>query len=104
MNSTTTLNRTASETGKKPTVKLKVGSRIRVLESVVSPDFKDVSFAGWTGRIVEMSGKKPPLKYFIEWDEPVVAQMPESYVSRCEQQQIYYRWACLSDADFESVE
>lgn len=104
MTSTSTINRLAAEPAKKTTVKLKVGSRIRALESVVSPDFPDVSFAGWTGRIVEMSGKKPPFKYFIEWDEPVVSGMPRSYVERCEQQQIYFRWACLNDADFEAVE
>lgn len=82
---------------------LTVGCRIRVKAEVNSPDFPDISFAGWTGKIVEISGKKPPLKYFIEWEPTVVSTMPQSYIDRCEQQQIYYLWACLSDADIEQI-
>lgn len=104
MTSLTTTSRTASDDSRKKPVRLKVGLHIRVLAGVASPDFPDVSFAGWTARIMEMSGRKPPIKYFVEWDEPVIAAMPLSYVDRCEQQQIYHRWACLSEADFEVLE
>mgnify|MGYP003350969097 CR=1 FL=1 len=83
------------------TLSMTVGTRIRAKSGVVSPDFDDISFAGWTGKIVEVSGKKPPYKYFIEWEDSVVAAIPQSYIDRCEAQQIYYRWACLSDMDIE---
>jgi hypothetical protein len=89
---------------KKKTVKRKVGTSIRALDKVVSPDFSDISFAGWTGKVVEVSGKKTPFKYFVEWDDAVVESMPESYVKRCEDQQIYHKWACLTDADLEAIE
>ena len=89
---------------KKKTVKCKVGTSIRALDNVASPDFPDISFAGWTGKVVEVSGKKAPFKYFIEWDDSIVDAMPESYVKRCEDQQIYHKWACLTDVDFEAVE
>jgi hypothetical protein len=85
-------------------VKLKVGTRLRALESVNSPDFHDISFAGWTGKIVEVSGKKVPFKYFVEWEDDVVEQMPKTYVDRCEEQQIYFRWACLTDTQFEVID
>ncbi len=95
---------TESKPKKTRTVKHKAGSSIRVLDEVNSPDFPDISFAGWTGKIVEVSGKKAPFKYFIEWDDAVVNSMPQTYVDRCEEQQIYFKWACLTDADFQPIE
>lgn len=102
MSSVTTASDTKTTTSpvKKKTVKHKVGTHIRVHESVTSPDFRDISFGGWTGKIVEVSGQKAPYKYFVEWDEDVVSAIPESYIDRCEAQQIYYRWACLTSEDF----
>lgn len=108
MSSLTAVSRSSTDSTpakptKKKTVKLKVGTPICVRAEVVSPDFKDISFAGWTGKIVEVSGRKAPYRYFVEWDEGVVEAMPKSYIDRCEEQQIYHRWACLTDADFESA-
>jgi len=101
---TTTDTQTTPSPTKKKAKKHKVGTPVRVHESVTSPDFPDISFAGWTGKVVEVSGRKSPFRYFIEWDEDIVSAMPQSYVSRCEAQQIYSRWACLTDADFSAQE
>ncbi len=109
MSSLTTERHDSSPTEKpsapvrRKTSRLKVGTAIRVSDSVNSPDFPDVSFGGWTGKIVEVSGRKAPFRYFIEWDDAIVEQIPQSYIDRCEEQQIYYRWACLTDSDFEAV-
>jgi hypothetical protein len=97
MPSVPTANHQPQTPVKKKTVKRKVGTSIRALD-------KDISFAGWTGKVVEVSGKKSPFKYFVEWDDSVVDSMPESYVKRCEDQQIYHKWACLTDTDFEAIE
>lgn len=78
-----------------PTPKLSVGARIRVRDGVNSPDFADVSFAGWTATIREMSGKKPNQKFIIEFDDAVIAAMPPDYVQRCEEQRLLYTMACL---------
>ena len=88
---------------RKKTSRLKVGTPITGHDSVTSPDFPDVSFGGWTGKVVEVSGRKAPFRYFVEWDESVVAQIPQSYIDRCEEQQIYFRWACLNDSQFEAI-
>jgi len=87
---------------KKKVTKHKVGTHVRVHDSVTSPDFPDISFAGWTGKVVEVSGRKAPFRYFIEWDEEIVSAIPQSYLDRCEAQQIYARWACLTDEDFSA--
>lgn len=92
-----------SATVRSKTVRLKVGTAIRVRSSVNSPDFPDVSFADWTGRIVEVSGRKAPYRYFVEWDDAVLEKIPQSYIDRCEEQQIYYRWACLNDTQFDAI-
>jgi hypothetical protein len=77
------------------------GARVRVKEGVTSPEFPEVSLAGWTGTVVETSGKPPAVKVVIEWDGETMAKMPADYVSRCEAQQLYYQMACLTDADVE---
>lgn len=67
----------------------------------MSPDFSDVSFAGWTGTIVELSGKKPNQKFILEFDDSVVSAMPSDYLKRCEDQQLLYTMACLEAGQLE---
>lgn len=77
------------------------GTRIRVRPGVTSPEFPEVSLAGWTGTVIEATGKPPAVKVIIEWDATTLGQMPPDYVARCESQQLFYQMACLSDADVE---
>jgi hypothetical protein len=86
---------------KKATGGLGEGAKIRVKPGVVSPDFPDVSFAGWTGSVVEVSGKPPSEKFIVEWDAPTIAGMPADYVSRCEAQMLFHAMACLAAGDLE---
>ena len=83
--------------------KFAVGSRVRVKEGVTSPDFPDVSFAGWAATIVEMSGKKPNQKFILEFDDSVVAAMPPDYLQRCEEQRLLYTMACLTGDELDAV-
>lgn len=77
------------------------GTRVRVRADVCSPEFPDVSLAGWTGTIVESSGKAPDVKVVLEWDQETMSRMPADYVKRCEAQQLYYAMACLAEAEIE---
>ena len=77
------------------------GSRIRVKPGVNSPEFPDISMAGWTGAIVEVSGKPPEHKVILEWDSATITAMPAEYVSRCESQQLYHIMASLPGSDVE---
>lgn len=86
---------------KKATGGLDEGAKIRVKEGIMSPDFPDVSFAGWTGSVVEVSGKPPAQKFIVEWDAGTIASMPADYVSRCEAQMLFHAMACLSSGDFD---
>jgi hypothetical protein len=86
---------------RKATGGLEEGARIRVRQGVVSPDFPDVSFAGWTGSVVEVSGKPPAQKLIVEWDPPTIQTMPANYVSRCEAQMLFHLMACLVPDDLE---
>jgi len=81
---------------------LAAGTKVRVKPGVSIPEFPDVSCAGWTGTVVETSGKAADLKCVIEWDESVVASMPAAYVKQCEEKQFYYRMACLRGDDLET--
>lgn len=80
---------------------VEVGSSARVKPDVVSPEFNDIAIGGWTGRIVEVTGKSPAQKVILEWDQPTIDQMPADYVSRCEAQQLAHWMACL---DLEQVD
>ncbi len=77
------------------------GSRIRVKPGVPSPEFPEILLAGWTGTVVETSGKPPEQKVIIEWDPTTIAAMPADYVSKCESGQLYYIMASLHSDDVE---
>jgi hypothetical protein len=78
-----------------------VGSRIRVKPGTLVPESPGVSCAGWTGTVVEATGKKPNVKLVIEWDEATVAAMPPDYVRACEEAGLYHRMACLEASSVE---
>jgi hypothetical protein len=77
------------------------GSRIRVRAGVASPEFPEITIAGWTGTVVEVSGKPPAAKVIIEWDASTLSAMPPEYVKQCEAQQLFYQMACLAEGDVE---
>ncbi len=79
------------------------GSRIRVKPGVNSPEFPEISLAGWTGSIVETSGKPPEQKVIIEWDAQTLSGMPADYISKCESGQLYHMMASLGSDDVETV-
>ena len=83
--------------------KLAVGSRVRVKDGVTSPDFPEVSFAGWAATVVELSGKKPNQKFILEFDDAVVAAMPPDYLKKCEEQHLLYTLACLTADQIEAA-
>lgn len=86
---------------KKASGGLDEGAKVRVKSGVPSPDFPDVSFAGWTGSVAEVTGKAPAQKFIVEWDSQTIANMPADYVSRCEAQMLFHAMACLSAQDLE---
>ena len=88
---------------KKTAVGLPAGTRIRVRPGVMSPEFPDISIAGWTGEVTESTGKPPELSYIIQWDQPTRAAMPPEYVQRCEEQQLFLPMAKLAEADVETL-
>lgn len=87
---------------KQTAVGLPTGTRIRVRPGVMSPDFPEISFAGWTGHVTEASGKPPLMSYFVEWDAATMSAQPE-YVQRCESQQLFFSMAKLAEHDLEPL-
>lgn len=79
------------------------GSRVRVCAGVCSPEFPDVSLAGWTGAVVETKGKPPAVSVILEWDAETLAQMPPDYVAKCEAQHLFYQMACLKADQIEPI-
>jgi hypothetical protein len=89
---------------KKTSEELAIGARVRVKTGTMVPEFPDVTCGGWTGTVVETTGKKPNSKYVIEWDAPTLAAMPEPYLRTCEAQGLYYRMVCLDSTSLEPAE
>jgi hypothetical protein len=89
---------------KKTSDEMGVGARIRVKPGTTIPEFPDVACGGWTGTVVETTGKKPNTKIVIEWDDATLAAMPEPYRQTCETQGLYYQMACLDGATLEPAE
>jgi hypothetical protein len=86
----------------KASEKLPVGIRVVVRAGVISPDFPDTSFAGWTGTVVEWSGKKADPRYIVEWSAATLAAMPAGYKDRCEGAGLLYSMACFERGDLEA--
>jgi len=80
-----------------------IGSRIRVKTGINSPEFPEISLSGWTGTVVEMTGKPPEAKVIVEWDAATLAAMPADYLSKCESEQLYHVMASLGADDVESA-
>ena len=79
------------------------GSRVRVKPGVNSPEFPEISLVGWTGTVVETTGKPPVQKVIIEWDSATIEAMPSDYISKCESGQLYHIMASLGSEDIEAV-
>lgn len=88
---------------KKTAVGLAAGTLIRVKPGMMSPEFPEISLSGWTGSVVESSGKPPDLKYIVEWDDQTMTAMPAEYVEQCEAQQLYYKLASLPESAIDAV-
>ena len=83
---------------------LSVGTKVRVRAGVAAPEFPEVSCAGWTGEIAELTGKKADPKFLIEWDDETLRRMPPDYVRQCEQKQLFYRMACFGPDEVEPLD
>ena len=90
--------------GKRKSGRHPLGTKIRVKAGVNSPDFPEISFAGWTGTLVEYSGKKAAPKLMIEWDKATLSEMPPAYLEQCEEKQLYHLMACLEQEHVEFLE
>lgn len=88
---------------KKTAAGVAAGTRIRVKPGVMSPEFPEISLAGWSGSVMETSGKPPLLSYIVEWDAQTLSAMPADYRQKCEAQQLLYSLANLPETAVEVV-
>ena len=68
---------------KKSAAGMAAGTRIQVKPEVMSPEFPEISLAGWTGSVLETSGKPPQLSYIVEWDHQTISSIPAEYRQKC---------------------
>jgi hypothetical protein len=83
---------------KKAADELDKGTKVRVKDGTMHPEFPDISCGGWTGVIDEATGKKPNIKYVIKWDEATLNALPADFVQACEAKQLYYPMCCLDSS------
>jgi hypothetical protein len=86
------------------TSKLAPGQAIRIKPGVRAPEFPDVSCDGWTGVIMELTGKRTEPQYVVEWDQNTLAMMPQSYKDQCEERNLTYSFSCFPADDMEALE
>ena len=85
----------------KAKTKFKPGDTVQVREGVPSPEFPDVVLSGWSGVVEEVAGKKEPPSYLVEWDDRTLAELPSSYLERCEQQGLYHKMMWMDEPNLE---
>ncbi|MDB5387131.1 MAG: hypothetical protein JWM11_2777 [Planctomycetaceae bacterium] len=88
---------------KKTLGRISEGTRVRVREGTTSPEFPEISIAGWTGTACEVTGKPPAISCVLEWDADTLARMPADYVAKCEAGGLYHLMACLSEDVLDPV-
>lgn len=76
---------------------------MRAKPGVNAPEFPHVCIGGWTGTIIEVSGKKVQLTCVVEWDDQTVEKMPAPFLQECETKGLYHKMAFLNGADVELV-
>lgn len=82
--------------GKKASSTIKAGSNIQVKDGIFVPEFPEICCAGWTGMVVEVRGKKVSERtYILEWDDETEQKMPDEYKTKCEEQGLFFKMACL---------
>jgi len=81
--------------------KLPAGSPVKVREGVTMPEFPELVIGGWTGKVIESQGSGEKLKYILEWDAAIQAQLPAAYTQQCESQGLCTDMVCLNAADLE---
>ena len=86
---------------KKKSSRLAPGSTVRVKSGVTLPEFPEHSIAGWTGTVRENQGHGDNLQLIIEWDDPTVDAMPQSYHNHCERHGLYFKMVCLPATQVE---
>ena len=85
--------------------RLTVGTRVRVKPDVTVPEMPEVPCQGWSGRVDKLIGKSnQEPKYVVEWDDETIAGLPLGYRERCEENGLYFRMACLSGDQLESLQ
>jgi hypothetical protein len=75
--------------------KLASGMQIRVRPGVFMPEFESLDIGGWTGMVLETTGKGADQKVILEWSPQCLSQMPDDYVRHCESQGLFHGMACL---------
>lgn len=88
---------------KKTAGRISEGAKVRVREGTVSPEFPEISIAGWTGTASEVTGKPPSISVVLEWDPETLAKMPPEYIAKCEKDGLYHLMACLGEDALDAI-
>ena len=83
---------------------LRAGTRVRVKPGVTMPEYPSLVISGWTGRVHQLVRKPSHNGYLIEWDEPIVADLPADYVRKCEERGLLHDMAFLDKDQIEPIE
>lgn len=88
----------------KKTSNYKYGDKVRVVSGVNDPDFK-TNLEGWSGEIdeIEFFDNESWLCHII-WDKDTLQQAGESYISKCEEENLDYESMYLLENELELIE
>ncbi len=81
--------------GKKKSAAPGVGSRIQVLDGVTLPEAPQFAIGGWTGMVVEVSGKGSAAKLIIQWDDATAAKITPDLQQLCDTNGWLAEMVCL---------
>ena len=83
---------------------LQVGDVVRVKEGVVCPDQKEISIAGWQGRVGSVAEEAGKTFIGIIWDSITINNLPGSYIDDCVENNLDEQVLYLEADDVEPAE
>ena len=72
-----------------------------VKPGTTDPDFPDIPFGGWAGKIQEVDQRSAPPTYLIAWNRHTLTHMHPVYCKRCERDGLELESMWLGEDDIE---
>ena len=81
-------------------VRFPVGTRVRVKNHIMDPDYPELPLGGWAGEVADVQEGVAPV-YLVRWSQETLANVHPVYRNRCEREDLCFDQIWLMETDLE---